>query len=74
VEDARESAAKPDNVVIPKPSMEQAEEPVGKKKKTLTTYFHDGLWETPEGLEMYRPFSSGNRVDEILGHHRRLGH
>jgi hypothetical protein len=33
VEDARESAAKPDNVVIPKPSMEQAEEPVGKKKK-----------------------------------------
>jgi hypothetical protein len=33
VEDARESAAKPDNDVLPKPSLEQAEEPVGERKK-----------------------------------------
>jgi hypothetical protein len=33
VEDARESAAKPDNVVISKPSLEQAEEPVSGRKK-----------------------------------------
>jgi hypothetical protein len=33
VEDARESAAKPDNVVISKPSLEQGEESVGERKK-----------------------------------------
>jgi hypothetical protein len=32
VEDARESAAKPDYVVIPEPSLEQAEELVGERK------------------------------------------
>jgi hypothetical protein len=72
VEDARESAAKPDNVVIPKPPLEQAEGPVSERKKTPTTYCHDDLWGIPEGLEIYRPFSPGYPVDEILGHHRRL--
>jgi len=71
VEDSCESTAKPDNVVIPKPSLEQAGEPVS-ERKTPTTYYHDDLWGTPEVLEIYRPFSPGNPVDEILGHHRRL--
>jgi hypothetical protein len=63
VEDTCESAAKRDDVVISKPSLEQAEEPVGERKKKPTTYFHDDLCETTEGLEIYRPFSPGNPVD-----------
>jgi hypothetical protein len=39
VEDTCESAAKRDDVVIPKPSLEQAEEPVGERKKNAHNIF-----------------------------------
>jgi hypothetical protein len=70
---AYESAAKPVNVMISRVFSRQAEEAAG-EEDGLQHVFMVIPKMTLDGMEIHRLFSPGNPVDEIRGHHRRLGH